>query len=908
MNNGAATLTFNCNVLFNSARAFNAAAGDIVINGVVSSLNTVGAGGITKTGPGRLALAGANVNSGPTTIGGGTLALATLARAASSSGGTCTLVAGNNFFTYTGTQLDGLTAGQAAFFPSLGSGLVNPIPPGTVITAVDAANKKIFLSANLVATTTTTAGHFGTPCGLGLTTAAATNLVFSGSSMLQYTGPTTASDHAFTINAGVTATIEVTNAATVLTLSGGTTATSGALAKTGPGTLTLTNAWLHTGGTTVAAGTLQLGGMLAAGCVVTNSALLTGAGVVNGPVTIAAGATLRPGWGGADTSAFTVNHTLTLAGTTLLAINRTNAANATTLTGITTLTRGGTLTVTNVGPALQAGDTFTLFSAASVGGAFAATNLPVLDAGLNWWTGYNIATVVDYSVNQAPVANDLSLVATSGILASLKIIGGDNPPTGEPGEILSIIGVTQPANGTAATDGTNVTFLSDGLFTGVNTFGYTVSDGRGGVATATVTVSVVNSVGGFTSLTPAGSVAGNTATLSYPAVPRYNVILDWATNRTAPLNWMPLATNTVVKEKLLSFTNTSAVAQGLFRTRFSAAPALEQLVITVTAAPYAAVPNDASDDSAAFQSALNALKAAGGGHLYIPDGNYIFSNLVAITAGTWFLSVQGQSTNATLFACNTNGVFRFTGLQRDQQITVRDLTFVANRAGAGTALEATSPPGGVQEKRVVTVANVVVRAGDSAEYYFNKGVVVTGVYRPLIMDCSFAMPTINDFGDNSMNFRSAYGYDVSACYAAVIQNCSASGVDTAFNYVVSSDISANPEDGAFRSCTADYCKVGVKHWEISGGREPTLWVTDCDIRARDFGTSVKGRRILQITDDTFRQLSATNALTDGTLASGRTNIVVVSPASDVILGSNVLSGDVSSAIQADPVAVRVLVY
>jgi hypothetical protein len=48
------------------------------------------------------------------------------------------------------------------------------------------------------------------------------------------------------------------------------------------------------------------------------------------------------------------------------------------------LNYGGVLTVTNLGPALQGGDSFQLFSAGSLSGAFTATNLPALNPGLAW--------------------------------------------------------------------------------------------------------------------------------------------------------------------------------------------------------------------------------------------------------------------------------------------------------------------------------------------------------------------------------------------------------------------------------------------------------------------------------------------------------------------------------------------
>jgi len=45
---------------------------------------------------------------------------------------------------------------------------------------------------------------------------------------------------------------------------------------------------------------------------------------------------------------------------------------------------GGTLTVSNLGPALAIGDRFPLFSANSYTGAFSIVSLPSLPAGLNW--------------------------------------------------------------------------------------------------------------------------------------------------------------------------------------------------------------------------------------------------------------------------------------------------------------------------------------------------------------------------------------------------------------------------------------------------------------------------------------------------------------------------------------------
>ena len=121
-------------------------------------------------------------------------------------------------------------------------------------------------------------------------------------------------------------------------------------------------------------------GLLASGQI------LRGSGMVNGPVTIAFGATLQPGQGGTDTSTLVFNNALTLAGTTLITLDRTNSPNAAKIAGVTSLTAGGTLVVTNAGTALQTGDLFTLFNAGSCTGSFANLILPPLNPNQVWNT------------------------------------------------------------------------------------------------------------------------------------------------------------------------------------------------------------------------------------------------------------------------------------------------------------------------------------------------------------------------------------------------------------------------------------------------------------------------------------------------------------------------------------------
>jgi autotransporter-associated beta strand protein len=185
-----------------------------------------------------------------------------------------------------------------------------------------------------------------------------------------------------------------------------TNGSSVALTKSGAGTLTLEAINTYGFGTTLAGGTLIVNGSLPAGTFnISSGTTLGGSGTINPAVTLPSGATLTPGNYALGT--LTVNNALTLlpGSTCRFELDKTFGATNDQLLVTGALALGGTLTVTNLGGTLWAGDSFQLFTAASPSGAFAATNLPPLPVGFLWqWTPAN-GTLSIYSTVALDPAN-----------------------------------------------------------------------------------------------------------------------------------------------------------------------------------------------------------------------------------------------------------------------------------------------------------------------------------------------------------------------------------------------------------------------------------------------------------------------------------------------------------------------
>ena len=130
-------------------------------------------------------------------------------------------------------------------------------------------------------------------------------------------------------------------------------------------------------------------------------------------------------------------------------------------------------------------------------GAFATVGIRDTDGqinGRNLMWSYNQAVITNGEnilftlTNHPPIAVADTATTLENTPVVIDVLANDSDPDGN---TLIITSVTQGTNGsTTINGGTNVTYSPNPNFTGADTFVYTISDGHGGVATNTVSVTV----------------------------------------------------------------------------------------------------------------------------------------------------------------------------------------------------------------------------------------------------------------------------------------------------------------------------------------------------------------------------------------------------------------------------------
>jgi hypothetical protein len=102
-------------------------------------------------------------------------------------------------------------------------------------------------------------------------------------------------------------------------------------------------------------------------------------------------------------------------------------------------------------------------------------------------TGNVSVAVIPLGVNHDPVAADDTITTQEGVAGDANVLANDVDPDGD---ALTITASSQGAHGSVICGGATCTYTPAAGYTGTDSFTYTVSDGRGGTATASVSVTI----------------------------------------------------------------------------------------------------------------------------------------------------------------------------------------------------------------------------------------------------------------------------------------------------------------------------------------------------------------------------------------------------------------------------------
>ena len=302
-----------------------------------------GTAGLTKSGSSTLTLTGANTYTGATVVSGGTLSLtgsgslsASMASLSISNGATVASSVNNSF-------------GQAQVGSWTIAGTIMGIGGGTQT-----------MPANVTLNNGTMSGTGGNAWWGTFLTWGYTTITANGANNT-INATTFANYYDVWLNTPLSS--DVLNVSSVI---GGYNANGGGLHKLGNGTVTLTGASIYLGATTISNGTLLVNspGSLPSGSTVSvlSGAVLGGNGTIGGTTT--ANGTIAPGPSVGTLSTLTFGSGLTINGNLVFELNKSLAQSNDVIAvyGALQNTGTGTLTVTNLGPPLVAGDRFTLFN------------------------------------------------------------------------------------------------------------------------------------------------------------------------------------------------------------------------------------------------------------------------------------------------------------------------------------------------------------------------------------------------------------------------------------------------------------------------------------------------------------------------------------------------------------------
>ncbi|AKK25925.1 tandem-95 repeat protein [Mycobacterium sp. EPa45] len=138
-------------------------------------------------------------------------------------------------------------------------------------------------------------------------------------------------------------------------------------------------------------------------------------------------------------------------------------------------------------------------------------------------TGVTVTVAPSLPVNHAPAAGNDAATTKENVPVSISVLANDSDADGD---TLTITGTATPSHGSVTHSDTGVTYTPNTGYHGADGFTYTISDGNGGTATATVNITVST----VTDTPPSSTPVDGYPLFTAPVVTRDGTVYQLLTN------------------------------------------------------------------------------------------------------------------------------------------------------------------------------------------------------------------------------------------------------------------------------------------------------------------------------------------------------------------------------------------
>jgi hypothetical protein len=286
--------------------------------------------------------------------------------------------------------------------------------------------------------------------------------------------------------------------------------------------------------------------------------------------------------------------------------------------------------------------------------------------------------------------------------------------------------------------------------------------------------------------------------------------------------------------------------------------------ISAVLTDYGADARGERDSSEAFARVMAAAGTNRHIRVSIPPGRYRLARRALFTAAGnesyYGLHIQGAGENVTeIIVDNDEGGLAFIGKQITRlSVIVSDLSLVAGRDGAGTALFFDTANAGVQNDRQFTARDLTIRGKRFDCGHFRIGVHVRNAWFALLHNIKVTQqypPVIRD-----QAFNAEFNFLLEDCYSPSLSDCRAIGGRFGLVHRAVNMQPDAPEDGIVRGSyfvgqtegIVVELKKDAKQWP-----EPGLHIDNCHVAYRDHGIRLRGLQQANISHCLFYCLDRT---------------------------------------------------